>query len=305
MKRALAILTLALFTSACQELGPAAPEIDAPAMSVSGSSPEAYLTELAGVVNAALEARGEAYRLDHAEWLSSGNAVGTTVFFRDVGNRQLPADWVPGDPRRGGGTNITYRTDQFDGATSDGVTPIPIAMTTAAINRATQTWENVTCSTIPLTGLANIPGLDLGVVEFFFTPFGGFPAVVADITHAGWIPLAPGILGVTFTFVFIAPPDLDANGKPDTAFREIYYNLNAPWGINTVIPFDVETVALHEIGHGLSQDHFGMLFRTDANGKFHFAPRAVMNAAYTGVQQNIGRTDNAGHCSLWGSWPSN
>ena len=55
---------------------------------------------------------------------------------------------------------------------------------------------------------------------------------------------------------------------------------------------------------GLSQAHFGKLFRTDANGKLHFTPRAVMNAGYTGIQQQIGKTDNAGHCSNWANWPN-
>ena len=43
--------------------------------------------------------------------------------------------------------------------------------------------------------------------------------------------------------------------------------------------YDIETVALHEAGHGLSQGHFGKAFRTVKNGKLHFSPRAVMNAA--------------------------
>ena len=63
-------------------------------------------------------------------------------------------------------------------------------------------------------------------------------------------------------------------------------------------------MALHETGHGLSQDHFGKLHLTTANGKFHFSPRAVMNAGYTGVQQVLTGSDNAGHCSIWSSWPN-
>ena len=67
----------------------------------------------------------------------------------------------------------------------------------------------------------------------------------------------------------------------------------------------METVALHETGHGLSQGHFGKAFVTNSNGKLHFAPLAVMNAGYTGVQQSLAGTDNWGHCSMWGSWPNN
>jgi hypothetical protein len=30
----------------------------------------------------------------------------------------------------------------------------------------------------------------------------------------------------------------------------------------------------------------------------------VMNAAYSGIQTSIEKTDNAGHCSNWASWPN-
>jgi len=137
--------------------------------------------------------------------------------------------------------------------------------TQAAIDRAMATWDGVTCSTIPLTQLPDY-GMDWGYVQWLLG-FGGIPGWYADITH--------------------------------------YYNDEFPWGINTGWPIDVETVVLHETGHGLSQDHFGKLLRTDKNGKFHFAPRAVMNAGYTDVQQHLTGTDLAGHCSLWGAWPYN
>jgi hypothetical protein len=211
---------------------------------------------------------------------------------------------VPGDPRRGGGAGITYLVDQTEGAI-DGLTT---AQTTAAIDRAMATWDGENCSTIPIVAEANIPGLDLGVVEFL-NGLGGIPVFLADITHAGWLPggiLPGGVIGVTFTFIFISggvPTDVDNNGKADVAFREILYNNAFAWAINGNI--DVETVALHESGHGLSQAHFGTLFQTTSNGKFHFAPRAVMNAGYTGVQQNLRGTDNGGHCSIWASWPNN
>ncbi|MGH7542224.1 MAG: hypothetical protein ACRELC_14620, partial [Gemmatimonadota bacterium] len=72
-----------------------------------------------------------------------------------------------------------------------------------------------------------------------------------------------------------------------------------------ILPFDVETVAAHEVGHGLSQAHFGEAFFTLANGRLHFAPRALMNTAYSGIQQALSGTDRGGHCSLWGDWPNN
>lgn len=261
-------------------------------------------------INAQLEASGADFRVEKAEYLTLDNSadVGQTVFFSDRGNKQIDAHWVPGDPRRGGRTNITYIVDQQEGA-PDGLTTL---QTTAAIDRAMATWQGVYCSEIPITKTPDIPAFDLGVVEFFHG-LGGLPFPLADITHAGWLPagisaviLPPNVIATTFTFVFIGvggPTDIDSNGKADVAFAETLYNDNFLWRINGDI--DVETIALHESGHGLSQAHFGALFQTSANGNFHFAPRAVMNAGYTGVQQNINATDNAGHCSIWASWPNN
>ena len=75
------------------------------------------------------------------------------------------------------------------------------------------------------------------------------------------------------------------------------------WNIGST--YDVETIALHEAGHGLSQAHFGTAFIDNGSGQLHFAPRAVMNAAYSGIQNSIDQTDNAGHCSIWANWNNN
>jgi hypothetical protein len=266
-----------------------------------------WFMDALSAVNATLAAGGSIYNLDRAEFLTGddSNEVGQTVFFNNR-TKQLGVHFVPGDPRRGGRTNITYLVDQAEGAI-DGLT---VGQTTAAIDRAMATWNGVNCSTIPITKLPDIPGLDIGLVESLLGQPGG-PFFLADITHAGWLPanvLPPNVIGVTFTFIFVdpatgAPSDIDNNGQPDVAFREILYNDRFVWSINGNI--DVQTVALHESGHGLSQGHFGKAFGTDANGKIHFAPLAVMNAAYSGVQQDLKGTDNGGHCSIWGSWPNN
>lgn len=265
------------------------------------------LTALMKNVNTGLEAGNAIYSLHSAEYLTKDDSaeIGQTVFFNNR-TKQLGAHFVPGDPRRGGRANITYIVDQAEGAI-DGLT---VTQTTAAIDRAMATWNGVNCSTIPITKLPDIPGLDIGLVETQLGQTGG-PFLLADITHAGWLPasaLPANVIGVTFTFIFIdpatgAPTDIDNNGKADVAFREILYNDRFVWSINGNI--DVQTVALHESGHGLSQNHFGKAFGTDANGKIHFAPLAVMNAAYSGVQQDLKGTDNGGHCSIWGSWPNN
>jgi hypothetical protein len=257
-------------------------------------------------MNAGLVAAGSNYRIERADYITNSDSgeIGQTVIFSNRGNKQLGEHFVPGDPRRGGRTNITYIVDQTEGAV-DGLT---VAQTTAAIDRAMTTWNNVTCSAIPITKLPDMPGVDLGVIEFIIG-LGGSPDFLADITHAGWLPagiLPANVIAVTFTSVFADATgltDIDNNNKLDVAFREILYNDAFVWQINSGV--DVESIALHESGHGLSQDHFGAAFITDSNGKLHFSPRAVMNAAYSGVQQSIAATDNGGHCSIWATWPNN
>jgi hypothetical protein len=296
---AVALAAITLFTSSSTARTRATTSQEPSALS--------QITAMMGDMNVKLETSGSIFRVAVVDYLTPDDTsdVGQTVFFNDR-VKQLGAHFVPGDPRRGGRTNITYLVDQAEGAV-DGLT---VAQTTAAIDRAMATWNGVNCSTIPITKLADIPGLDIGLVESLLGQTGG-PFFLADITHAGWLPanvLPPNVIGVTFTFIFIdpatgAPTDIDNNGKADVAFREILYNDRFVWSINGNI--DVQTVALHESGHGLSQGHFGKAFGTDANGKIHFAPLAVMNAAYSGVQQDLKGTDNGGHCSIWGSWPNN
>lgn len=272
-------------------------------------------------VNKAAAASGhDNMQLAIVEWITAGEEVGRTVFFNDRGNKQLGADWVPGDPRNdigfGLGTSIPWGIDNIE-VTTDVLPGDDIA----AIQAAMQTWQDEQCSFIPLIDLG-VSDFDYGFVQFLIgqdagQDFGGGPIAFPFLTHAGFLPrdlfdfLTPNggdfILGVAFTLIWVdesGPTDVDNNGKLDVAVREIYYNDEFTWGDGTNGTIDIETVALHEAGHGLSQAHFGKLHRTDANGKFHFSPRAVMNAGYTGVQRTLGETDRAGHCSNWASWPN-
>lgn len=255
-----------------------------------------------------------------AEYFTVGNSdeVGNTIFFNSRGNNQLLADF-PIDPWYldliDGTNDISYYVD--NSRPSDDIKNVSVS--NAAIDRAMNTWGGVNCA----NGLAIIerpynPALKTGVFagERFRPPYID-PVIgwVADVVHAGWMPpnffnlFFPGgsenILGVTITY--ITGLDEDNNGKPDVWFREIYYNDYFKWGNGG---YDVETVALHETGHALSQSHFGKAFArgtdpTDPKWKFHFAPRAVMNASYSGIQTNIRKTDNRTHCNIWGEWPNN
>lgn len=252
------------------------------------------------------------YAVFSAEYLTSSESgqVGRTVYFMDIGNKQLTEDFVPGlslDET----DNVSYYIDETR-PTDD----LPVAVSSAAISRAMQTWNEVTCSELGMFRIPSQPGIPTGFVSELLG-FGGSLDYAADVVHAGWLPAAffdliatdggTFILGVTFTIIFTDddgnPVDTDNNGKLDVAWREIYYNDAFDWADGA--HYDVETVALHEAGHGLSQGHFGQAFRSDSNTKLHFAPRAVMNAAYSGIQTEIHESDNAGHCSNWARWPSN
>jgi len=203
--------------------------------------------------------------------------------------------WVPGDARRNGRTDIGYAVDEVFGVGSYSAPGVTSAQSLAAIDGAMATWDGQRCS----------KGLTLPKGDFIDWLF-----FDNDVFHEGFFPLPPGVLGVTSPFIFIdanGPTDIDNDGNFDYAFAIITYSSDFVWGIDTnTFPFiDVETVALHEMGHGLGQAHFGTAFQTLSNGKVHFAPRSVMNVAYSGLQQGLTGTDRAGHCSMFGSWPNN
>src|SRR5690606_28999540 len=123
-----------------------------------------------------------------------------------------------------------------------------------------------------------------------------------DVQHAGWrdLDFAGGTLAATITFVFIDengdPTDIDGNGKADVAFREIYYDPSWLWNIDDNI--DVESVALHEAGHGLSQAHFGTI-RIKSDGTANAAPRAGMIPLYAAPLQLLQCPALCEPCSNW------
>lgn len=307
----------------------AEPELttDAPAPSPSGMALPSFsktaatdaATELSALmdnVNGALEAEGANYRVAIAEYITdgSGGDAGGTVLSKAIGNKQLVGDFIPNDPRRapwsgpvsGGVDNITYAIDE----TGDAVPPVgglTAGQTTGAIDRAMATWDAETCSDLPITR-NNATGIDIGRVAFL-NGLGGSLAIVGDVQHAGWrdINFAGNILGVTFTFIFTSggvPTDANGDGQADVAFREIYYDPSFSWKDNGVNDIDVQSIAVHESGHGLSQAHFGTVALKN-DGRLQASPRAVMNALYSSPFRDLTGTDNAGHCSNWGNWPNN
>ncbi len=300
------IAIIALFLFSCED------ETDKQTVAIQEPAPRFMNLEDLGISSqSAARTANSNKAIFSAEYITSGNTndMGNIVYFNNRGNKQLGADFVPGQSLDG--TNaVSYYVDNNRPSVD-----LAAAVTEAAIDRAMNTWDGVNCSDL---GMTKIPydGRATGFVAGIFG-YGGSTDYAADVLHAGWLPaaffniLTPGggsfILGVTFTIIFTDennnPIDTNNDGKADVAWREIYYNDEFPWQDGST--YDVETVALHEAGHGLSQAHFGKAFRTLANGKLHFSPRAVMNAAYSGVQTEIGKTDNGGHCSNWANWPNN
>ena len=252
--------------------------------------------------------------------------VGNIIFFNNLGNprknQNMRSDFVadspylviPDDVNPCGiytdkTNDISYYVDE--GRPSE---DLGVGLSTAAIDASMTTWDNVNCSDLGVFKRDYDSSILTGAAAGTAHPICDW---AADVVHAGW--MGPGffdyysgdgkggsyILGATFTYIVVIdgiPSDDDNNGKYDVWFREIYYNDNFKWS-DDGSAIDIETVALHESGHGLSQVHFGKGFRN--KGGVHFAPRAVMNNSYSGIQTSIRGTDKVSHCANWEEWPSN
>lgn len=235
----------------------------------------------------------------------------------DLGNKQISSDYVYGDPRNalfdGGEPGVTHGIHPTNDSSDAN-----LADPQGVMRSAVATWDDLTCSDLDLVenGIdQNFPG----IVRTFFSG-GGLPLIQkADLTQVGFFSPAqfpyfaanPNVLGVAFTLVWSGPDgltDIDGNGKTDVAFREIYYNDAYNWADDGILGargsgyFDFPAVAIHEVGHGFSQAHFGNI---DRDGTEVIArPKAVMNAIYGGIQRDLTGTDVGGHCSNWSNWPN-
>jgi len=92
----------------------------------------------------------------------------------------------------------------------------------------------------------------------------------------GGLPLSNGL-----ATAFLPPP---YNGG--TLAGDIVVNDNAAWYINN--DYDLQTVAIHEIGHALGLDHSSL-------------STSDMYAYYTGMKQTLSSDDIAGIQAVWGS----
>lgn len=230
-------LALAIGIAACsQDASSPLEPADSGSLGMSrAETAEAVLVDMLERTNTGLASQGAAYRVGKIEAISGDpSQMGITVLWKDVGNKRIGTDLVPGDPRRdaaSGGwsadpNSISFSIDPVDGTTFNGV---PGAVTSAEIRDAMATWDEVQCSDLGLTEV--ISPVDLGVVAYLISGGAlGSPFVVADIHHAGWLELEFGgaTIAATFTFVWIDedenPTDIDNNGLDDTAFSETYYD---------------------------------------------------------------------------------
>lgn len=239
---------------------------------------------------------------------ASGEAGRIEYFRKDLGNKRLTSDFVYGDPRRmafnGGYAGVTYAID-----TGRPSADANLANQNYWLEQSILEWDVLTCSNLGLQENAVAPG-STGLVI-------GAPNFYADLTQVGFLPtmavigLPANVLGVTFTFVWIDgagnPTDIDSNGRSDVALREIYYNDAFNWSDNGVLGvrgdgfIDFPAVAIHEVGHGFSQAHFGSIGFKD--GVLVANPNAIMNAIYGGIQRQLAGSDRGGHCSNWANWP--
>lgn len=219
---------------------------------------------------------------------------------------------MPGDARRQDpGFEIRYMIDQSAGETASDLSN---AETEAAIERSFATWESDRCTLKVDLVNRSYPGGDITIFDGYFNGKFGNPTL-SDIVMAGWLPpsffdtvFGPGggedILAFSITFTWVdadrKPTDLNGDNYLDTARDEIYFNdgfgaqdsdrEEFPWSIDQAWPaMDVESISLHELGHGLGLGHFGP------------PPIAVMNPAFRGLRQSLLPADHSGACILFAS----
>ncbi len=252
------------------------------------------------------------------EYLTSGAdgvAGGIEVLRKDLGNGQLSQDFVYDDPRATWRTGPGVHYGIKSGNLSDDVS---LSDEIGGMRLAVDTWDDQACSNMMLVE-NNVDPTSPGLVQFFFnTDILTLGFTQADVTQVGFLDgtefpyfaLNPNVLGVAFTLSWVDGngdlTDIDNNGKSDVAIREVYYNDDFEWSDAEETPagmIDFPTVAIHEMGHGFSMAHFGVISRK--KGELSASPRAIMNAIYGGKLREPAGPDVGSHCSNWAQWPNN
>lgn len=258
-----------------------------------------YTIETMNDYNGGLKALWMDIQVEQIEVLTLGEGRASTRLHR------RPFRWVAGDPRRDAdGSNLTYLVDQERLAGSG----LDAAAAEAAIDGAMKSWSSTPCFSAKVGMIKRADtGADADIFDGLlgYGDFGDYR--LADIKHAGWMPPSffdavagegsgETVLAFSVTFIYIGgdgkPTDVNKDGYLDTAANEIYYNEGFAWLLAGGEGIDLESVALHELGHSLGIGHIG-------------APlEAVMNPVYSGTHRELDPLDAAALCSIWGTWPN-
>jgi len=272
---------------------------------------EGYIQAKLDEINARLASTAAGYAVARAELslAPSANPASPIVVYASDHQLRLSSQWVAGDPRRGAtGPELTWGNFAMF-MTANGAGPAE-----GSIDAAFGTWNAVSCSNLELKKVnlspGNFPSLILGnatsnPLEADISTIGFLPGAIFDaVLGTG---ASTSVLGVTFTFIWVGangPTDIDGDHRADTALKEIWYNDAFVWSTSGGPDVDVETVALHEEGHGLELGHFGRVAVNTKKGTLIVSPRAVMNAFILGTLRSPLGSDNGAYCGNWASWPN-
>eukprot|EP01083_Nonionella_stella_P067629 179027_1 len=242
---------------------------------------------------------------------------GTEYLSPNPHSRQT-AEWVPNDDRRHNSSDhgLDFFVHIDDTQLPSGLNQSQVI---TAIENAVHTWDNVPCSKNKFNLIISDEhkGQDIGYAEYIWSNGqSGSNRKVGDIVFGGFIPssLFDGgnqtIGAVTVLFDFKDQIMYQNEGPGEIALAEIYFNDGFAWDIlqeSVSGKFDIETVALHELGHALSQSHFHPAGKviSSANGMNpNDANDVAMAPLYFGVNHDLHGVDIGGHCSQWANWGS-
>ena len=259
----------------------------APASSFAQEGDPATLTIMLSS-NDGLRAQGMDYIVQQIDYFRrDGSRASARLYAKDFG-------WIPGDTRRNAdGANLDVLFDAANGST--GTTAA--AAVGQSIDRARQTWGADECLAGTPLVKATHPGGDVTVFDGLVGDGTVGDPFAADIVVAGFpdgldAVFGPDTLAFSVTFIFVdgdgVPTDMDGDGRLDTAHNEIYFNPAFDWTLDAeAAGTDIETTALHELGHSLGLGHFGA------------PPASVMNPVYAGVRRELLPIDHAALCVLY------